>query len=214
MPKVDVSFSLSGRSFPLDHGYCLYGAISRRLPGLHGARWLGVHPLSGKRLDANHLVLGQRPELRLRIPLEHIPSVLPLVGCSLDIAGHPLMVGVPTIHGLDPSTSLDARLVVIKLTCIARRHNDEIDRDVIDGKELEQRYLAEGRRQLDKLEVTGEIALTGRRSVKVAGRRVVGFSVRVTGLSEAGSIRLQEEGLGGKRAMGCGIFRPTRIAHG
>jgi CRISPR-associated protein Cas6 len=44
----------------------------------------------------------------------------------------------------------------------------------------------------------------------VAGKRVVGYSVRVAGLSAEQSFRLQSAGLGGKRAMGCGIFRPTR----
>jgi CRISPR-associated protein Cas6 len=35
---------------------------------------------------------------------------------------------------------------------------------------------------------------------------VVGYALRVNGLTEEGSIRLQEEGLGGRRRMGCGIF--------
>lgn len=214
MPKVDVSFALAGRSVPLDHGYTLYAAISACVPSLHGVPWLGVHPLSGDPVEADKLLLPRRPELRLRVPVEHIGSVLPLVGCTLDVAGHPLMVGVPTVHSLNPSVSLDARLVVIKITRISRRQNAEIARDAIDVKQLEQRFVAESRRQLARLEVGGEVALTGRRSVKVAGRRVIGFSVRVKGLSEAGSIRLQEEGLGGKRTMGCGIFRPTRGAHG
>lgn len=199
---------------PLDHGYFLYAAISHRLAHLHGARWLGVHPLSGQRVDAALLALGPRPELRMRIPVEQIPAVLPLVGCTLDVAGHPLMVGAPTIRVLNPSRSLDARLVVIKITEVVRRHNSQIEREAIDVKQLEVRFLVEAKRQLARLQVAGDVAVTGRRSLRVGGRRVVGFSVRVVGLSDGGSIRLQEEGLGGKRTMGCGIFRPTRGQHG
>lgn len=214
MSKVDVSFWTRGRSVPLDHGYALYAALSSRVACLHGVPWLGVHPLSGDSVDAGKLALSARSELRLRVPVEHIVTVLPLVGCTLDVAGNPLMVGVPTVHALNPSASLDARLVVIKITSLARRRNAQIARDAIDVQQLEQRFLAEANRQIAKLEVAGDIVLTGRRSVQVAGRRVVGFSVRVTGLSEPDSIRLQEEGIGGKRTMGCGIFRPTRTRHG
>jgi hypothetical protein len=35
--------------------------------------------------------------------------------------------------------------------------------------------------------------------------------VRVLGLSADDSLKLQICGLGGKRTMGCGIFRPARI---
>lgn len=214
MPKLDFCFALTGRSVPLDHGYVLYSALSTRLPKLHGVRWLGVHPLAGQRTDDDRLVLHARPELRLRVPVEHIPTVLPLVGVTLDVSGHPLMVGAPTVRALNPSSSLDARLVVIKITNLERRHNSEIDRDAIDGQQLEISFLAEARRQLERLKAVGQISLMGRRRIRVAGRSVVGFSVRVIGLSEADSVRLQEEGLGGKRTMGCGIFRPTRGAHG
>ncbi|MBX3463786.1 MAG: type I-MYXAN CRISPR-associated protein Cas6/Cmx6 [Planctomycetes bacterium] len=214
MSKVDVCFAVSGRSVPLDHGYALYSALANRLACLHDARWLGVHPLAGERVDGDRLALPSRPELRLRIPVEHIPTVLPLVGCTLDVAGHPLMVGVPTIRGLNPSRALDARLVVIKITGLARRCTAGMERETIDVPELERRFLAEAKRQLAKMEVAGDLAVTGRRSLRVGGRRVVGFSVRVQDLSEPGSIVLQEQGLGGKQTMGCGIFRPTRGLHG
>ena len=60
------------------------------------------------------------------------------------------------------------------------------------------------------MNMSGKLKLCGRQRIAVAGKRVVGFSVRVAELSPQGSLRLQEEGLGGKRAMGCGLFRPTR----
>jgi CRISPR/Cas system CSM-associated protein Csm4 (group 5 of RAMP superfamily) len=44
----------------------------------------------------------------------------------------------------------------------------------------------------------------------VAGRRILGYSVRVAELTLDESLILQERGLGGKRRMGCGVFRGTR----
>lgn len=38
MPIIDLSFVLVGTTFPLDHGYCLFSAICRVVPGLHGDR--------------------------------------------------------------------------------------------------------------------------------------------------------------------------------
>jgi hypothetical protein len=47
MPIIDSSFVLVGTTFPLDHGYCLFSAICRVVPGLHGDRRVGVHPIRG-----------------------------------------------------------------------------------------------------------------------------------------------------------------------
>lgn len=213
MSKVDVCFGLSGRSVPLDHGYALYAALCRQVPPLHEKRWLGIHPLAGQPKDKGLLELRPGAELRFRIPVTNIPELMPLIGVSLDLAGHPLMLGSPSIRSLVPSRSLDARLVAIKVTNPVRCASQEEGRQVLDSKALQSRFEAEAKRQLGRLEVKGELAVYGRRSIRVAGKHVIGFSVRITGLTEADSIRLQEHGLGGKRSMGCGIFRPTR-GHG
>lgn len=210
MSKVDVCFGLSGHSVPLDHGYALYAALCRQVPQLHESRWLGVHPIAGQPRDKNILGLRAGAELRLRVPVINIPELMPLIGVSLDVAGHPLMLGSPTIRTLEPSRSLDSRLVAIKVTNPTRRTRPEDGREVLDAESLQSRFEAEAKRQMDRLQVQGELTIHGRRSIQVARTHVIGFSVRVTDLSETESLRLQEHGLGGKRSMGCGIFRPTR----
>jgi CRISPR-associated protein Cas6 len=210
MSKVDVCFGLSGRSVPLDHGYALYAALCRQVPQLHDKRWLAIHPLAGHLKDKGILELRPGAELRLRVPVINIPELMPLIGASLDVAGYPLLLGSPTIRTLSPSRSLDARLVAIKVTNPTRLARPEDGRQVLDAKSLQGRFEAEAKRQLDRLQVRGELAVQGRRSIQVAGRHVIGFSVRITGLSETDSLRVQEDGLGGKPSMGCGIFRPTR----
>jgi CRISPR-associated protein Cas6 len=49
-----------------------------------------------------------------------------------------------------------------------------------------------------------------RRTLEIAGRTVVGYAVEVSGLTAEESIILQENGIGGRRRFGCGIFIPAR----
>ena len=207
---VDLGFSIAGTAVARDHGYALYGALSRAVPGLHGAPWLGVHPLAGTPADKNTLALRKHARMFLRLPAERIPDVLPLAGRTIDIAGSQLAIGAPTVNALVPASSLDARLVVIKLTGAPHRDNAELGRTALDAAAFAERYIAELKRQLVALGIASPPELRGRQSMSVSGKRIVGYSVRVSGLDADQSLALQISGLGGKRRMGCGIFRPTR----
>jgi CRISPR-associated endonuclease/helicase Cas3 len=48
------------------------------------------------------------------VPVEFIPRCLPLAGKPLDLSGHRIRIGVPTVHALTPAATLIARLVTIK----------------------------------------------------------------------------------------------------
>jgi CRISPR-associated protein Cas6 len=211
MTVVDLSFPLSGTSIRRDHGYPLYAAITTCVPALHESRWLGVHPIGGRVAD-DAILLDGHAELRLRLPAEHIPAVLPLAGARLDVAGAQLRLGAPIVCALAPKAALDARLVLLKLTKPPTRTNAALGRDVLDNDGFAERYRAELGRQLAAMEVDAQLELCGRRSITIQGRRALGYSVRLTGLSADASLRVQARGLGGRRTLGCGIFRPTRGA--
>lgn len=200
---IDLAFPVRGRTIPRDHGYALYGALSRLLPEVHGATWIGIHGIAGKLANPEELSLEPLGTLRIRVPTERIGQLLGLVGATLDVADRRLEVGAPTVHALTPVATLDARLVVIRITGGLSK---PFDRAVFD-----QRFVAEGQRQLAKYGIRGELELCGRQSLSVGGQRVLGHSVRVLGLSPDDSLKLQIHGVGGKRTMGCGIFRPARI---
>ncbi len=207
---VDVAFQLTGGSVPVDHGYRLYAALCATVPALHGATWLSVHPLSGTRADASTLTLRDEARLFLRLPAERIPEVLPLAGRTIDVTGVRLTLGAPNVSALVPASCLDARLVIIKLTDAPRRENQDLSRQTLDVAGFAERYTAELKRQLTALDIESTPELCGRRSMTVGGKRVVGYSVRVPALSADQSLALQTMGLGGKRRMGCGVFRATR----
>jgi len=75
-------------------------------------------------------------------------------------------------------------------------------------------FLEAARRQLMTLgiDATLELPRDGRtryrRIICIHGKKVVGFSLVVHGLSDQDSITLQSLGLGGRRTMGCGLFNP------
>jgi CRISPR-associated protein Cas6 len=198
VPYVAVHFPAQGRQLPADHGYALYAAITRQLPALHGASWLGIELLSGVPWRAGLIVLPTRgAALRLRIPADHYGHVLPLAGRRLDISGHPLRLGIPLARPLQPSPSLYARIVTIK------KFTDPSP------------FLDAARRQLDALGLTATLELPTdeqgrprRRILTIQGQHVVGFSLAAHNLSDEDSLRLQSTGIGGRRAMGCGHFNP------
>jgi CRISPR-associated protein Cas6 len=201
-PLVDIFFGVRGSRVPVDHGYALYGAVARVLEThdalTNGAGWLhqsdqvGLHLLRGAHGSHGRLLLGPRASFGLRLPAALIPKVLALAGKRLVIAGDSLRVGVPHVQALRPAPVLAARLVTTR-----------------NGQD-EQRFDREILRQLRELEITAPPIRGRRRVLRIKDKTVVGYGVRIEGLSTAESLRLQEHGLGGRRKMGCGVFVPMR----
>jgi CRISPR-associated protein Cas6 len=207
MPVIDLSFVLVGKTIPLDHGYSLFSAICRIVPALHGDRTLGVHPIRGRQTGPGALALDGHSRLRIRLPSERITPYIALAGKELDVEGHHVRVGIPSVQALVPAATVAARLVTF--------------RHALTPSELEE----DVRRELARLEITAtpefvlstKPAFSGqpiRRVLRVKNKRVIGFALRITGLTAEGSIRLQETGIGGRRRMGCGVFVPFKEVAG
>jgi CRISPR-associated protein Cas6 len=191
-PRIDLSFRLSGKLLPLDHGYALFGAICRVLGDLHGAPWLAVHPVRGlPRQDGMIALDPRRGSLRLRVEPAEIPRVLPLAGKTLEIDGHAVHVGVSSIHALAPAQALVTRMATIK------------------GYEEPEPFREAALRQLAEREIQARVEVGRRRVIRVNGKTVVGFGVTLHDLSEEASLRAQYVGLGGKSRMGCGVMVPV-----
>lgn len=194
MPTVDLAFAvLAAEPIPADHGYHLYGALSRISPQLHETNGIAVHPIRGQQIGNRQLQLNDRSRLVLRVDADQISQLIALAGKQLDVAGRRLRVGVPQIWTLRPAPSLRSRLVTIK------------------GFLDPEPFQAAARRQLDDMGVSAEAQLTlgKRRTVRIKDKEVVGYEVLVEALTAEESLTLQERGLGGRRHMGCGVFVPT-----
>ena len=188
MPCIDLAFRLNGSSVPVDHGYALYAALSRIAPEIHAAKEIGVQSIRGTYAGNGLLHLTEFSRLILRLPDDQIRAYLKLAGKKLEIDGRAAFVGIPKVRALRPVVSLRARLVTIKGFM-------EIDT-----------FLEAAKRQLQAMNVAGEISVGERRTFRVKEKQVVGFEVAVTTLTAQESLTLQERGLGGRRRMGCGVF--------
>lgn len=194
--NITVHFPVQGDKLPADHGYLLYAAISQFKPELHETGWLGVEMISGMPSDKGIIHLPRNAELHLRIPAEKFGQVIPLAGKVLELGNYKIRLGIPTARPLVPSAKLYSRIVTIR------------------GFMEVAEFLEAANRQLCDLEITAQLELPGedrsrfRRIITVKDKKIVGFSLLAHGLSDEDSIKLQTRGIGGRRAMGCGIFNP------
>ena len=193
MVYLELHFPFTGTTVTTDHGYALFGAISRIIPEAHTANWLAVATLKGVARGDGMLQLDTAATFKIRLPQDRVPLVLKLAGKRLDLDGHAIRLGVPQICLLKTSPTLYARVVTIK------------------GYTEPEPFLDAVRRKLDELSVTAEPVVGPRHVLKVGYHTVVGFALAIHELSDEGSIVLQERGIGGRRHMGCGIFFPIAI---
>ncbi len=187
-PKVDMCFPVLGKLLPVDHGYALYGTISRLMPIVHEDQEIGLKLVRGRYIGSGLLDISPTSELVLRLPISKVGQYLGLAGKRLEVSGHGLRVGVPHTRALIPATALYSPLVT------TRNGHDQ------------ERFEAEARSQMARLDLKGRLAIGKRRTFQVHGKQVVGYEVMVSELTAPESIRLQEQGLGGRRKMGCGFF--------
>jgi CRISPR-associated protein Cas6 len=180
---------------PVHHHYGLLAGLSRVAPEVHSSTSVGVHPIRGLFIGPGLLELNEASAVTIRAPAELLPKLLPLGGKKLDIGGCPIRLGVPQLFGLMPAARLRAYLVTIK-----------------GYMEIPQ-FEAAVRRKLDTLGVTDSLpmAIGRRRVIRIRGQTIVGFGLRLDGLSDDESIRIQQNGIGGRRHFGCGLFHPVRM---
>ena len=225
MSIIDLSLAIKGTTIPLDYGYALFGALSRIVPQIHGDRRIGVHPIRGVRLEPKRLTLVPQSRLRLRMPSEEISTYLALVGTDLDLDGSRLMIGFPQIiRGPEGRGHMEEAVRVESL----RPAVEVWSRLVTLGQIQEPAVFEESlRRQLAGLGVAAEPSFLPstdprgrggpeRRVLRIKGRKVIGFPIRISGLTAEESLIVQFEGIGSRRRMGCGLFVPvpSRLATG
>lgn len=192
---VDLVFPLSGRSVPRDFAQPLHAALQQALPWLAQEARAGIHPLKlvqGSTAGPVGL-LSARTRLLLRLPRERVPAAGALAGRTLSVAGHAVELGEPHERELLPHATLYAYAV-------AAAEEDEVT------------FMRTMAAELQALGVRTQTVCGKRGSRPHEGRSLTTFSLMLHALSAADSLRVQEEGLGPYRLLGCGVFVPHKSA--
>lgn len=189
---VDVVFSLDDGTLGDDHACALSQAVRRVLPWFDEEPEAGILPLSGLARGDGQRFVGRRSRLVLRVPHRRRVSADFLAGARLDLDGVELRVGAGSVRPLLPARG------VVYSHFVSVGTADEIEFVVRCTALLAQRGLQP---QL----ITGKA-----REMRGTEGAVRGFSLMLHGLRPAESLAVQETGLGGHRALGCGIFVPHK----
>lgn len=191
-PKVDIVFKIMGKTMPVDHGYALYSAISRISPQIHQDDQIGIKLLRGRYIGDGLLDISPFTHLVIRLPVSRITQYIGLAGHHLKLPTSELIISTPQTKTLTPSAALYAHLVSTK-----------------NGHDC-QRFENEITRQIRELACKAKFVIGKRRTFAIHGKQVVGYSLAVHELTAEESIAIQENGLGGRRKMGCGFFESQR----
>ena len=204
---VDLAFVVSASDeLAADHRYHLFSAVSEAVSEIHGGGVFALHSMTGKQSKPGRLCLDERSRLTIRTPVNSVGTLLALVGRELRIGSTKLQCGAPEIRKLSPAVTLRSSFVTIK------RADKKLDTES---------FLQSAKKQLTSLGVSDSVAIelperkshagevrSAKRTFCIKGREIIGFEVRLHGLNASESLIVQSRGIGGRRAMGCGLFKP------
>jgi CRISPR-associated protein Cas6 len=200
---VDLVFGLNCRCLPVDHMFALSQAVQKILPWLKDEAAAGLHTInvatSGNGWtrpdDPNALLhLSKRTRLELRVPAHRIEDAKKLEGARLDVAGNSLEIKTAAERPLSTLTTLFSRALAT---------NDDIA-----GEEqvLDWIYV-----QLKALDIKPRKMMCGTEHFIATPKAPIRTrSLMIAGLEKEESLRLQQQGLGPHRHLGCGLFIPHK----
>lgn len=203
---VDLVFDIQCRELPVDHQRDLSYALCAHVPELADDNPLAVHSihLAGsqngwERPDpelGQRLILSRRTKLILRVTADARDRIAErLDGVELDVGGCAMRVGRSKTKKLSSQGTVFSRYVVL-----------EPGEDT-DETAFMQRVVS----QLAERGIRVRKALSGK-TTELQGPEgpILTRSLMIADLAADESVRLQQEGLGPLRHMGCGIFIPHK----
>jgi CRISPR-associated protein Cas6 len=199
---VDLSFSIKCRTLPVDHAAALAGAVVGELPWLAEEPEAGIHSIHGAESGngwerptgaEDILYLSRRTKLILRMPKERVEQAKEgLSGKTLDVDGNAMDVG-----------KADQRLLS-QTTTVYSRH-------VVAPEQEEDAFLARTVQELKSRRLQFKKVLCGKSfEINTAEGPLLTRSLLVADMPFIDAVRLQEQGVGSHRTLGCGLFIPHK----
>lgn len=196
----DVAYNISCKCLPTEHIYSLSKALQHAMPWLSDEAQAAVHPITGpesgngwERPDDEIMYLSRRQKMMIRIPKKRLADAEKLTGQTLLIDGYELEVGKSITKLLSDLPTVFARHVI----CDAGMSEDE--------------FMHAALAQIKALDVTVRKMMAGKeRAIETPDKIIMTRSLMLADLEAVESIRLQEEGIGEERILGCGLFLPQK----
>ena len=137
------------------------------------------------------MILNRRAKLVIRFPSSRLEDLQKLSGQSFMVDGHTLSLGASQVKPLTQHTPLYAHTVGT-------------------GSEDERTFTQDILRELDAMNITTRF-ICGKPQKFFDGEKIAtGYSLMLHGLPIEHAIRVQQQGLGLHRKLGCGIFIPHK----
>jgi CRISPR-associated protein Cas6 len=191
---IDVQFDLTGTTIPADSALALAEALERALPWLGEDPATGIQHLKGAATNTGDttLSINRRTKLFVRVPKARVADLTALVGQTVMLDGHPLVIGAFKTREFTPFANIYAHFVET-----GSATEEDFVRDIMH--ELDSRFHLHcgficGRQQ----------TLRGPRGP------LYGYSLMLHDVPVHKSLQIQDEGLGRNRLLGCGIFIPHK----
>jgi CRISPR-associated protein Cas6 len=201
---MDVAFSLSCKTLPIEHAHALSIALQDFLPWLPEEEGAGVHLIhvaeSGngwmRPEDPENEVLcvSRRTKMTLRLPKERIDEAKSrLLNQTLDIEGHSLTIGEGSEKPFVALPTLFSRYVVTE-----EQHD-------------EMAFLQWAAEQLKSMNIPIRKMMAGKQNAfKTPEGPIYTRSLMIAELEPEHSVLIQQRGMGPHRHMGCGLFMPQK----
>lgn len=175
----------------MDHAWALYQGLLALAPWLASEDAIGIHPVLGTYTGGGEMILNHRAKLVLRSPATRLEELSRLSGHAFTVSGHALSLGASKVKPLTQHTPLYAHTV-----CTGSEDEKTFTRDIIA--------------QLDSMNISSRFICGKPQKFFDGEKMATGYSLMLHGLPIEHAIRVQQQGLGLHRKLGCGIFIPHK----
>lgn len=227
MRFVEIEFQLRGVSIGTDHPTHLLSEIEERL--LNSSEccslfdeqashlfddilsYISISRIVGCPNFRGQILLTEQSNLRIRLPEWLLLPVTKILNeVIFDLNGHRIRLVEPKLRILTGNVVLYSRIVTFDSNI--NRQSDFERLSSLAPSEFEK-LLRSSLRKMDILDCTPSIEINDQdnyalRSIGIDGHQHSGYGVRIEGLSELDSLKLQSLGLGEGKHFGCGWFLP------
>lgn len=176
---------------PLDHAWLVYQGLSAIAPWMDEEDGIGIHPVLGIDTGDGEMILNHRTKLTIRAPAKRLDDLAKLTGANFRVNERTLTLGASKIKSLPQHTPLYAHTV-----CTGHDEEKAFTQDILgylDALDIHSRFIC----GMPQKFFDGEKIATG-------------YSLMLHGLPIEHAIRIQQQGLGLHRKLGCGIFIPHK----